>query len=76
MSNPSSTAMAEPDALLARALAGDEAAFAALVVRHGPMVFAVCLRVLRDWHDASDAFQSTFLVLVRKAGSLSRPELW
>src|SRR5262245_53440397 len=53
----------------------DEAAFAALVERHGPMVLGVCQRILNDWHDAADAFQATFLVLVRKAGSLSRPEL-
>jgi RNA polymerase sigma factor (sigma-70 family) len=62
--------------LLQRFAAGhDEAAFAALVERHGPMVLAVCRRALNDWHDAADAFQATFLVLVRKAGTLSRPEL-
>jgi RNA polymerase sigma-70 factor (ECF subfamily) len=47
-----------------------EAAFEALVHRHGPMVLAVCHRVLRDPSDARDAFQATFLVLVRKAGSV------
>jgi RNA polymerase sigma factor (sigma-70 family) len=50
--------------------AAAEQAFAALVDRHGPMVLRVCRAVLRDAHDAHDAFQATFLVLVRKARGL------
>jgi RNA polymerase sigma factor (sigma-70 family) len=48
----------------------DGPAFAALVARHGPMVAATCRALLRNEHDVEDAFQATFLVLARKAGSL------
>lgn len=53
----------------------EQDAFAALLRRHGPMVMGVCQRILRDTHDAEDAFQATFLVLVRKVNSLRLREL-
>ena len=51
---------------------GSEAAFEELMNRHGPMVLRVCRGVLRDHHDAEDAFQAAFLVLAHQAGSIRR----
>ena len=47
-----------------------ELAFAALVERHGPFVLRICRSILGNEHDAADAFQATFLALVRKAETL------
>jgi RNA polymerase sigma factor (sigma-70 family) len=66
--------------LLAQFAAGCDAslaelAFEALVRRHGPMVLRVCRQIIGDEHTAEDAFQATFLVLARRAGSIGQPDL-
>src|SRR3954451_19484212 len=50
----------------------EEAAFTALLARHGPLVLSVCRRVLGNAEDVDDAFQATFLVLAKKGGSIRK----
>lgn len=64
---------ADGELLAAVRAGGDEAAFEELVRRHGPLVFRVCRRVLAH-HDAEDAFQATFIVLLRRAGQIGKPD--
>jgi RNA polymerase sigma factor (sigma-70 family) len=72
---PDATGVSDTQLLECFVTERDEAAFEALVRRHGRMVWGVCCRTLRSHHDAEDAFQATFLVLVRKAASIASREL-
>jgi RNA polymerase sigma factor (sigma-70 family) len=73
---PRATAEATDTDLLKRFLHNrEEAAFVALVQRHGPMVLNVCRKLVPNAADADDAFQATFLVLVRRAASIRQPQL-
>jgi RNA polymerase sigma factor (sigma-70 family) len=73
---PRATALATDTELLNRFLHNrEEAAFVALVQRHGPMVLNVCRKLVPNAADADDAFQATFLVLVRRAASIRQPQL-
>ncbi len=66
--------LSDADLLERFRLRREEAAFTLLVQRHGPMVLAVCRRILGNAHDAEDAFQATFLVLVRNAAAIRKQQ--
>src|SRR5262245_35592467 len=72
--DPRELKVLQDDQLLSRFFESHEdAAFAVLLDRYGPLVYGVCQRILCDANDAEDAFQATFLVLVRKGGTLRQP---
>src|SRR5215471_8400597 len=68
------TVLSDEELLRRYLSARDQSAFAALVQRHGAMVFAVSQSVLRQRHDAEDVFQTAFLILARKADTIRRHE--
>lgn len=68
---PGPAPAADGDLLTRYLVAGDEDAFAELILRHGPVVYAACRRLLPDPADADDAFQAVWLVLVRRAARLA-----
>jgi RNA polymerase sigma factor (sigma-70 family) len=70
----SSSALTDSQLLEAFVLYRDEASFEVLVWRHATMVLRLCQRILRDVHEAEDAFQAAFLVFARKAGTIGKHE--
>ena len=68
--HPATTGNSDPELLQQFLDRADQAAFAALLNRHGPMVLGVCRRILHNAADADDAFQATFLVLALKGRSI------
>jgi RNA polymerase sigma factor (sigma-70 family) len=74
VSQAARTGLSDSELLDALSRQRDPAAFEVLLERHGPMVLAVCRRVLGSEVDAEDAFQTTFLILIRKAAAIRRPE--
>ena len=64
------------DLLLRFVQTSDQVAFEVIVWRHGPMVLGVCRRLLRNSADAEDAFQATFMVLVRREVGCPGPKSW
>ena len=69
------TALGEAELLERFVSQGDARAFEVILQRHGPMVLRVCRRVLDDSNDVDDAFQATFLILVKKAASIREREV-